>query len=325
MDMSINDSNSVLLAVDVGGTFTRGALVRIFDHRILARAKLETHIGDVQGLLRDLKALSEKLEHRVTTAPVAAGIALACPVDPQKNITGFSQKLGLESGTNLIALLQDALSLPSFVHTELSMAALGEHTCGLGQGHSSVVVLTVGTGVGAGVIANNQLLLGATGSAGEIAHIPVAFSNDARPCLCGRRGCLEAYANARSVTFRDGQRSDLTPRQVVKSAQAGKTVALEALRVTGNYIGLAIAICINAYNPELIVLRGGFIRAVWPLVSNEALNIVTNMSLAPDTPVKLSPLRDDGVFLGLVVRWRALYQGLKPTHLQTPLLRETSS
>jgi glucokinase len=310
---SENEKRSVLFAVDVGGTSTRAALVQASNDEILARDVIPTPLGELERLLVGLDGLKRRLERRAGLQADGVGLAFACPVDPRTGTIGLSDKLGLEPGTDVVGLLQERMPLPCLVGTELSMAALGEYVCGAGQGHSDLVVLSIGTGIGAGVIAGGELLLGASGSAGEVAHHPIDLSNDARPCLCGRKGCLEAYACAGSVTFVDGTPSPSTPRQVLEAARAGDAAALEAVRTTGRYIGLTLVICINVYNPELIVLRGGFGRAIWPLIAPQARHIVETASLVPDTPVAISPLADDGVFFGLAAQWKRGKHGEDPT------------
>jgi len=296
----------MLLAVDVGGTSTRGVLVSVSDARISARYTIETPTGDSGELLEGLRVLKHELESNAKATPIATGIALACPVDPKASAVPLGQKLGLKHSTDFLTLLRGVMSSRCFVHTELSMSALGEHSFGVGRGHSNIVVLTIGTGVGAGVIANDELVLGANGFAGEIGHIPVTLSSDARRCSCGRKGCLETYACGGAVTFATDGDSDCTPREVLEAAKHGEGDALKRVRAAGAYAGLAAAVCINAYNPELVVMRGGFIRALWPLARGDILAAVNEAALCPDTPIMLSPLRDDGVFFGLLAQWKRM-------------------
>jgi glucokinase len=298
----ILDDAQTILAVDVGGTFTRAVLMRGAES-VEGKSVVQTPHGGAQLLCRRVIELKEELEREAGLSVHGIAVALGCIVEPRSGIVEKSLKLGFETRINLQEIFRDVTGLPAVVRSELSMAALGETVGGGRGGGSSLVVLTVGTGLGAGIVIQGRLYFGATGCAGEIGHIPVVHSPTARPCSCGRRGCLESYAASRSVTRIVGAGPWGTPEEAVREAQGGGREAMSALGRTGRYIALAAAICVNTYDPELVILRGGFVRAIWPLISDEVHRAFADLSLRPETVIRLSHLDEDAVFLGLQAEW----------------------
>jgi glucokinase len=288
----------ILLVVDVGGTWTRVAIMRGASE-ILGRETAPTPRGDVEKLIRTISDLRHRVESLSGVEASAIGLALGCAVQPDGGIIVSGQKLGFSQGTDILTPIQDLLQLPTIVRTEISMAAIGEIIAGSARGMHDLVVLTIGTGLGAGIIIGGRLYRGCTGIAGEIGHIPVVRSSDARVCACGRRGCLEAYAAAPSLVTNDVTDKEDTPESIVQSALDGDLTAKGLLIETAGYIGLAISICANTYDPEIVILRGGFISAIWPIISAEAMHAVARWSLARHVNVRISSLGEDGVFFGL--------------------------
>jgi len=292
-DARLSDSTGIL-TVDVGGTWTRVALMHgTLD--LLAKETAPTPIGDIDNLVQTIYELCCKAEKSSGITASTIGLALGCAVDSETGTIIAGRKLGLSPGLDILGAVKNKFRMPAIVRTEISMAALGETLAGCAQGLSNVIVLTIGTGLGVGVIINGHLYRGSSASAGEIGHIPVVNSRDARLCSCGQRGCLEAYVTAPSLVAGTAA----TPEGVVQAACDGDPSAKSALLVTAGYIGLTIAICANTFDPELIVLRGGFIEAIWPLISQFALATAAERSIPHLADVRLSPLGKDGVFYGL--------------------------
>src|SRR5688500_6360539 len=133
-------------------------------------------------------------------------------------------------------------------------------------------MITLGTGVGGGVICDGHLLSGADNAAAELGHVKIDFEDNAAPCGCGMKGCIEAYAGAGGIarlarqvlganhpTLRDGS---LTTREIAEAAKAGDAPARKALERVGEYIGRALSVFIDTFNPEVIVLGGGASAAI---------------------------------------------------------------
>lgn len=272
--------------------------------KILARANVRTPRNGADGLAQAIARLSSTVQQSAGVSADAAGLAVGCPVSLDGAVRS-GEKLSLSSTSDVLGAVRRVLRLPVIVRTELSMAALGELAMGTLCGFSDVVVLTIGSGLGAGVIADGRLYRGSSGTPGEIGHIQVVRSGNARLCACGRRGCLEAYASAKSLVVDIEGLPEASPESVLEAAGRGDIDAKRLLRKTARYIGLAISICANAYDPQVILLRGGFARAAWPLISLTALESAARSSVAGQVEVRLSALGDDGVFFGLAAELMA--------------------
>jgi glucokinase len=159
---------------------------------------------------------------------------------------------------------------PARLDNDANCAALAEHWVGAGRGIDDLIVLTLGTGIGSGVIAGGRLLHGAGGNAGELGHTSINFRG--RRCACRNRGCIELYASASALVrlysrlLPPKRRRTLTAREttarvVYSAAQAGDPAAREAFDQVGRYLGAAIANFVHAFNPRMVVLAGGMAAA----------------------------------------------------------------
>ncbi len=168
------------------------------------------------------------------------------------------------------------LNLPIFIDNDVNAMTLGELHHGAGVGLQNIVCLTLGTGVGGGVVIDEKVYHGSSNTAGELGHTVVM--PDGRLCGCGNLGCLEAYAGARHIVERTirhihlSRRSsnltekvsnlfDLTPKLISESAQAGDELAIEILAETGRYIGIALASIAHILNPQMAIIGGGIAEA----------------------------------------------------------------
>lgn len=166
-------------------------------------------------------------------------------------------------GYPLLPALRKFIDVPMRVHNDADMAAFGEFKHGAGRGARSLVLLTVGTGIGSGIILDGKLWQGEGGYAGELGHITV--NPEGEPCKCGSRGCLETEASGPKIV-RDYQalsgRTGVTEsREVFLLAKAGDPAALESFRKCAYYLGIGLGIVINMLNPEKILLGGGVLSA----------------------------------------------------------------
>lgn len=168
--------------------------------------------------------------------------------------------------------LQTLLNMPVEAGNDANVAALGEAWQGGAKGYEDVVVVTLGTGVGGGIIINGKMVAGATGAAGEIGHMHVN-DDETEPCNCGNCGCLEEYVSATGIVrmakrklAKDDRPSimrkdDLSAKDVWDAVKAGDTVATEVAEDFGWYLGKAMALVANVSNPEIFVIGGGVSKA----------------------------------------------------------------
>jgi glucokinase len=204
----------------------------------------------------------------------ALGLDSAGIVDGARNLVLDAPNLRSWERFPLAERLGAVYELPAFLENDVNAMAWGEWHCGAGRGARHMLCLTLGTGVGGGLVLDGQLYRGATGAAGEFGHMVV--ERDGPRCGCGSFGCLEAYLGARYITARaavylerDARPSPLrampaearTPRVLSEAASAGDAIARAVLEETGVWLGVGLASAINLLNPERIVVGGGVARA----------------------------------------------------------------
>jgi glucokinase len=166
-------------------------------------------------------------------------------------------------GHALIPSLKKFINVPFFLDNEANYAAYGEHKMGAGKGALSLVLLTIGTGIGTGIILNGQLWQGACGFAGELGHVTVNPAGE--KCRCGNRGCLETEVSSQKIVnsyrqFREFE-DKLTVKEIARRAGNGDEASLQIFAQVGSYLGIGLSIIINLLNPEKILLGGGVMES----------------------------------------------------------------
>ncbi len=166
-------------------------------------------------------------------------------------------------GYPLVPALRGIIDVPFSIDNDANLAAFGEYRHGAGRGTQSLVLLTVGTGIGAGVILEGRLWQGACGFAGEIGHITV--NPEGALCNCGNTGCLETEASASNIVKNyigsTGTTGVLTSEDIHRRAKEGDKAALESFAKCGYYLGIGLGTVINLLNPEMILIGGGVVSA----------------------------------------------------------------
>lgn len=161
-------------------------------------------------------------------------------------------------------VLEDNLSrifpVPFHLDNEANLAAYGEYKVGGAQGMDSLVLLTIGTGIGTGIIIDGRIFRGSSGYAGELGHVPV--NPDGEPCACGSRGCLETEMSATAILrhYRDldGSAEGIsTAEEIGRMAMEGDPLSLQVFQMAGKYLGIGLSIVINLLNPEMVLIGGG--------------------------------------------------------------------
>jgi glucokinase len=268
------ENREFTVGVDLGGTNTVIGFVNIHGDFIAEVSfATQTKAGPgkfVEGLARRIKEMQDKLPDDCE----CLGMGIAAPhVSYTTGKIVAPANLGWGE-VNLISMLSDHLDLPIAVLNDANAAALGEMGYGVAKGLRDFVLITLGTGIGSGIIANGQLLVGARGLAGEFGHMTAVC--DGRECGCGRRGCVEAYASAQGITrsalelmsdiktstvLEREKFSDLTSEKVFMAAQKGDSLAREVFEKTALILCGSLADMAACFDPEAIVLSGGVVRA----------------------------------------------------------------
>jgi glucokinase len=265
-----------VLAVDIGGT---KILTAVFASagKMLASEICPT-LAD-EGLAAVLERLcrfmGEFLEKNSLEPSRLAGIGIACAggIDTNRGVVVTpSPNMPDWVDVPLADIIHKRFGVKTCVINDASAAALGEHLYGVGKGVKDLVLFTLGTGIGGGIIADRKLYLGAVGSAGELGHMTVDVNGPR--CGCGNTGCLEMLASGRAIE-RDaigrlhqgaasslsamvkGEIEEITAAQVGEAARSGDPLACEVISRAAYYLGIGLVNAVNIFNPEMVVLGGG--------------------------------------------------------------------
>jgi glucokinase len=263
-----------LVGIDLGGTTTKMAFVTT-DGDIVHKWEIDTDLSNQgQNIVKHISRSLEETLHRLGENKdrlLAIGIGAPGPVHMETGMLYEAVNLGWKNYP-LKEELERETSLPVAVDNDANIAALGEMWKGAGSGARDLICVTLGTGVGGGVIANGQIVHGVNGAGGEIGHMTMIPSGGA-PCNCGKSGCLETIASATGIVRIAKEKlaaSDrptllrpdaVTAKAVFDAAKAEDASALEIVEEVTFYLGLALANAANVSNPEKIVIGGGVSKA----------------------------------------------------------------
>jgi glucokinase len=261
----------VTLGIDIGGTNTAMAIVDR-DGKILAKDSIATMAMDPAADL--FKRLFEKFNMLFNPLKgkyyELAGVGIGAP-----NANYY--KGTIENPPNLnwgvvdvVSLVKNYYDIPVAITNDANAAALGEMRFGVAKGMKNFIQITLGTGLGSGIVINGELLYGSDGFAGEMGHTTIV--RDGRKCACGKRGCLETYVSAPGLKrtvfemmaemteksiLRDYCFKDLTAKNIYEAAITGDKIAQAAFKLTGRYLGQAMADAVAYLSPEAFVIFGG--------------------------------------------------------------------
>ena len=312
------------IGLDIGGTKISGCVLDA-SGAILAKGRKDTPAQDPGAIVEEVAQLIREL--RFEREIDAVGVACAGFIDRAGSTVLFAPNLAWRD-TPLKALLEAALDLPVTIENDANAAAWGEFRYGAAAGTSDMVLVTVGTGIGGGVVSNGVLLRGAFGIAAELGHMRVVPGGIR--CGCGNRGCWEQYASgnalvrearelvvsgtphaARLSELCAGEPDALTGPDVTKAAVDGDPAAVELLGDLGTWIGEGVASVAAILDPELVVLGGGVAEAGGLLIDPAVAAFrrqLTGRGHRPEARFALASLGNDAGMIGaadLAARARA--------------------
>ena len=260
--------------IDVGGTTVKMGLFRV-DGELLEKWEIPSRTeNEGKAILPDIaEAVQKKLEERGIEKDSVTGIGIGVPgpinaegIVPHTANLGWGYKEVTRELTELTGLVSKG-------GNDANVAALGEMWKGAAAGHKSGVMVTLGTGVGGGIIVDGKCLVGAHGAGGEIGHLCVNYQ-ETETCGCGKKGCLEQYASATGITRLANMRlakdekpstlrnvAEMSAKEVFDAVKAGDEVAIEIATEFGKYLGHALANLAAACDPAVIVIGGGVSKA----------------------------------------------------------------
>ncbi len=265
----------VTISIDIGGTSTKFAIVdkmyRVIDENTLDTKSYSNELDYIKALFAKIEVLLNKCEGYWDVMGIGIG-APSC--QPQKGTINGAANLPFSGKVEIVKLLEERFNLPVFLIKDGNAAALGEGSLGAAKGMDSYIVLTLGTGLGCGIVVNQKVVSGSNGQAGEWGHS--TFEENGRNCNCGRKGCLETYISATGIKrtlfqlladsnldspLRGIPFNDLTSKDIFEAAQKGDALAIQAFEYTGKILGQKLGELTALFEPEAIVLAGGLAEA----------------------------------------------------------------
>lgn len=292
-----------IVVLDLGGTNLRLALFETGELLELKEYPSIASMNPQEGIrvLKDwIKAFKDKVGALVLGFPGL--IARDGTLMHSPNLKSYE-------GVNLRESFSE-MGVPVFVENDANLYALGEGYKGIAQGKENFCCLTLGTGVGSGVVVEGRLLKGHKGVASEIGHMSV--ESNGVPCACGSRGCLEAYCSGKAILrmARDKGLEAKDAEEVAELAKRGSVVAKEVFEVMGAYLGIGLSNIANIFNPEMIVI-GGKVSRSYDLFVPRALEVLKERAfrfVAEDLTVAPSLLGDLAALWGGVALVEGIYR-----------------
>lgn len=254
-----------IVSIDIGGTRLRAAAYKqdqfqpISQKRIETKAKEPNAFGRLINLLEDIWPKNENVD--------AIGVSSPGPVDPHTGVIMVTPNIKEWRDFPITAKLTDHFGIPAYLDNDANLAGLAEWKFGAGRGHHNVLYLTVSTGVGGGVIINDQLLQGHHGLAAELGHTTIQA--DGPLCGCGQPGHLESFSSGTGIErfvaeqLKAGRESLLQPDKknsahaISEAAKQGDALSIEAYQNAGKYLGIGVANFLHAFDPSIVIFGGG--------------------------------------------------------------------
>lgn len=264
----------VTLGIDIGGTNTVFGLVDE-NGNIKTKESIPTNaMKPAEDLFKRLFEKFTPIYNEYTEKYQIMGIGIGAP-NANYYTGSVENPPNLNWGmVNLITLVKKYYDLPVAVTNDANAAALGEMKFGVARGMKNFIEITLGTGLGSGIVVDGNLLYGHSGFAGEMGHTTIV--SEGRKCGCGKRGCLETYASATGIkrtvfellsdttdasTLRDVNYNDMNSKMIYEAAKSGDKIAINAFKFTGKLLGQAMADAVAYLSPEAFVLFGGLSQA----------------------------------------------------------------
>jgi glucokinase len=294
-------TTDIIAAIDIGGTKIALGLAGL-DGRPLPFRRFPTRIERgprhiIDEAINELEQMAAEADARI----VAVGVGCGGPLDRRRGLILSPPNLPGWDEFPIVRQIEERFGgVPVLLDNDANAAALGEHEFGAGRGLRELVYITISTGIGGGLIINNQLVHGVGDGAGEVGHMVVA--PEGRLCGCGARGCLEAFCSGTSIgrraaeclllderasILRAGGAENITAQTVAEAARAGDAVAVEVWDETIHYLALGLSNIIAALAPEAVILGGGVSAAGEQLLSPLRRRVRESVKIMPVERVQI--------------------------------------
>ena len=305
------------IGIDLGGTFIKAGVVDE-NNRIIAKNMIESHVDtNVDGLcVRMVECATGALEEAGLSFDDVNTIGVGVPgaVDAENGVVVYCSNIKFRN-TPLAAMIKERTGKPVYIHNDANVA-YGEVVAGAAKGCKNVVVITLGTGVGGGVIIDGKIYSGFNSFGGELGHTVIVHNGE--PCPCGRRGCLESYASATALikqtresmkTHTESRLWNICPdisqingKTAFDAMRAGSKAGAEVVNKYINYLGCGLTNFINIFQPEMLLIGGGISKEgetlLEPLRKILAVETYGSSMDAPKTKIGVCTLRNDAGTIG---------------------------
>ena len=264
----------VVAGIDIGGTNIKFGLVYSSGNVLAGNRLLTADYPRVKDYVTaQAGAVKEMIESNADLQLIGLGVG-APNANFHKGTIELAPNLAWKGVVPLADYLREQTGVPVYITNDANAAAMGEMIFGAAKGIKDFIILTLGTGLGSGIVVNGELVYGHTGFAGELGHMTVVHGG--RVCGCGRKGCLETYASATGLvrtvlsllgemkeesSLRDLAPNEITSKIVVEEAEKGDTISLKAIDYTAEMLALGINNAVTFSSPEAVFLFGGLVKA----------------------------------------------------------------
>lgn len=296
------------IGIDMGGTNIRLALISS-DGLAITSARYKTSAQEGKdAIISRLSSATAEMIAEGRKHGMVIGVGIGAPGLIENGVVRCSPNLPGWNDVPLQRLLEDALALPVVLENDANAVAYGENCLGAGRGLKSLICITLGTGVGGGLILDGRIWRGAFGMAGEVGHMVI--EPEGNICSCGNRGCLETYASATGIVrmareiVSKGDASwetgNLTTEILEGAARGGDKAAISLFASAGRYLGIGIASLLHILNPEAVIIGGG-VAGAWSLFYpslSEEINRRCFREIAEKTKIMPASLGDNAGILG---------------------------
>ena len=306
---------SMLLGIDIGGTAVKIGVVDQNGNILISETRSVSFDGYKTPIMTTVIALAREIIEQCEEKPVGIGVSATGQIDVHTGtVIGVGAHFGNWLGSNVKFMLEEEFSLPVTVINDANAAALGEQSYGRAKGKDNVLVVTVGTGVGGGIIENGRLIQGRRGIGGEIGHYIIDF--DGEPCPCGNRGCFERYASTGALVRKFTGDPALLAALGVPAEEVNGRVIFEHLEDPQVFaavdswmdrIAFGITGLIHVFNPEIVLIGGGISREEERFICPLREKILSRAMprFAEDLEVEAAALGNNAGLLGACAYFRA--------------------
>jgi glucokinase len=273
------------IGIDVGGTSIKAGIVE--GKKVLKKIEMKTEAGKGKGkVVQNISKVIELLDGKDIKV---IGIGFPGMLDIKREVVLISPHVGALKGFNLKRYFEKKFHKKVCADNEVRAAILTEAKHGAGKGYKNIVMITIGTGIGGGIINNGKLCRG-KGSGGEIGHMSINYDGMKSTC-CNNYGCFEEYVSERALQRSYGKQ--ISAKEIAERARKGDRKAIEAYQEMGRCIGVGVVNIINSFDPEIVIIGGGLSKS-WNLFEKEMKKTIEERHML-SAKVAKAQLEDVGI------------------------------